>query len=170
VRVSASRLARISSKLTSGSVDALLSVSPSFSSGPLSGVPGSSSTIMSFSPVLGRSSSVASGRTRAKRRSMSSVSTAAPSSSRTPAISPTRTPEIVTAWPCPGSTPAALVKRASMRKWSLPITGIQLGPVRFWLARMKSDTAAARTTSTAIITTARMRSRSGPLIAHPSRT
>jgi hypothetical protein len=59
LRVSASSAASTSSGLTSGFVRPTGSRSPSFSF-PAFGVPGSSATDMSLSPVFGRSSIVAS--------------------------------------------------------------------------------------------------------------
>ena len=79
---------------------------------------------MSFSPVLGRSSAVESSRTRPlKRCSISSSTTARPSSSSTSPMSPIFTPATRTDWPCPGATARALSSTASTRNGPSSITG-----------------------------------------------
>jgi hypothetical protein len=78
--------------------------------------PGSSSMNMSFSPVFGRSSAVESlRRSPLKRFSISSVTTARPSSSSTSPMSPIFTPATRTDWPCPGATARAFSSTASTR-------------------------------------------------------
>ena len=63
-------------------------------------VPGSSSIVMSWRPVRGRSSTVAFGWIRsAYFASTSIVTTALPSTSSTLEMSPALTPEMFTVWP-----------------------------------------------------------------------
>ncbi len=96
----------------SGSVFWTGSMNPSLTAGaPL--LPGLSSTNMSFSPVLGRRSAVASvwiidlycGST-------SMVTIAWPLRRSTLLMSPIRTPEMRTVWPWPGVTACAVAKAA----------------------------------------------------------
>ena len=105
--MSASSTARISSEFTSGSVLSTWIVPPSGTAGSLR-EPGSSARNMSFSPVRGRSSTVASRRTRPScSRSRSSRTRARPSCSSTSPTSPTRMPATRTVCPWPGVTPWA---------------------------------------------------------------
>ena len=93
---------------------------------------------MSFRPVLGRSSTVASRHTRTLdlSRSIRMLTTARPPTSSTRAISPTSTPATLTVCPWPGVTACAVVKAALNSKKSLPNTGTQAGAVSRCLDRM----------------------------------
>ena len=87
---------------------------------------------MSLSPVLGRSSAVASVWTRSLYSgSRESVTTAWPSFSPTLVMSPTRTPETRTVWPWPGVT-AWAVENAACSWNGLPSHGKRIR----WLCTM----------------------------------
>ena len=113
--MSSSRTEKISSGLTSGSVLRTGTVQPAFARGARS-VPGSSSMNMSFSPVFGRSSALASVWTKPLYSgSRSIVTTARPSFRSTFVMSPTRTPDTRTVWPWPGVTACAVANSALIR-------------------------------------------------------
>ena len=110
-RVSASRVERIWSGWTLGSVCASGIVEPCGGVLPL--FPGSTSITMSFKPVFGRSSRVASEWIRsAYLGSMSISTTATPSSRLTPPTLPTWIPAMSIACPWPGVTACAVVNSA----------------------------------------------------------
>ncbi len=111
-RVSASSEERISSGLTSGRVFCTGMMKPGLATGAAF-VPGLSSMNMSFSPVRGRSSAVASVWMRCLKVGwMPIVTRATPLTSCTALIIPTCTPETRTDWPCPGVTAWAVEKSA----------------------------------------------------------
>ena len=113
--MSASSSARISSGFTSGDVAEIGTVKPSAAAGA-SSWPGSRSMNMSLSPVLGRSSAVASWRIiPSYSGSMTISTTALPSRSETSPMSPTRTPATRTVWPWPGVTACAVESSALSR-------------------------------------------------------
>ncbi len=113
--MSASSSARISSGLTSGAVEEIGTVKSSSAAGA-SDVPGSRSMNMSLSPVLGRSSAVASVRIMLSYSGSMTISTTAlPSSSSTAPMSPIRTPATRTVWPWPGVTACAVANSALIR-------------------------------------------------------
>ena len=124
--MSPSSEARIWSGCTFGSVCESGIVEPSSSGSPF--VPGSISIVMSWRPVRGRSSTVASARiSGAYSSSTSIVTTALPSSSSTSEMSPTLTPAMFTVWPWPGVTACAVESSALSSKRSSPRTGTQDG-------------------------------------------
>jgi hypothetical protein len=103
---------QISSGLTSGAVAAIGIVNSSRASGA-SALPGSRSMNMSFRPVLGRSSAVASVLTIPRySASMSMRTIARPSLSSTSPMSPIRTPATRTVCPCPAITDCAVENSA----------------------------------------------------------
>ena len=88
---------------------------------------------MSLSPVLERSSAVASRWTRSLNAgSISSVTTARPSSSLTGPMAPIVTPATRTDWPWPGCTAWALDSTASIFFGDSSMSGKRSR----WLARM----------------------------------
>ena len=91
-------------------------------------VPGSSSIVMSWRPVRGRSSTVASSWISSAYSLLDRiVTTARPSSSSTSVMSPTLTPAMFTVWPWPGVTACAVSNSALSSKRSSPRNGIQDG-------------------------------------------
>jgi hypothetical protein len=112
LRVSPSSEDRISSALTSGSVLETGIVHPALATGAAL-LPGWTSTNMSFSPVLGRSSAVALVWMRFLYwGSIWSWTIATPFLSETLPISPTCTPDTRTDWPWPGVTACAVENSA----------------------------------------------------------
>ena len=96
----------------SGSVLRTGIVQPALASGALR-EPGLSSMNMSFSPVLGRSSALASVWTRSLYCGSTSIVTIArPCERSTCVMSPMRTPETRTVWPWPGVTACAVENSA----------------------------------------------------------
>ena len=125
--MSASRLARISSRLTSGSVWPIGIGRP-----PRSGPASSRARGRARRPCPSGRSSAAAGRRVACRpvvlRARSSCRRSRlPSSSSTLEISPTSTPATLTVCPWPGVTACAVDSSASISKKSLPSTGTHAG-------------------------------------------
>ena len=87
---------------------------------------------MSFSPVFGRSSAVASGWMRLRYfLSIEKVTSARPSRSCTLLTSPTRIPETRIICPWPGTTACAVVNSA----FSVHAFSSRIGSRRFWWSR-----------------------------------
>jgi hypothetical protein len=113
--VSTSSTEKISSGLMSGSVFRIGIVQFALAAGTLL-LPGLTSRNMSFSPVLGRSSAVASvWISPLYSGSMSIVTMARPFFSETPPMSPIRTPATRTVWPWPATT-----------AWAVAISAVSL--------------------------------------------
>ena len=117
--MSPSREAKIWSGWTFGCELASGSVEPSWTCLPP--VPGSTSIVMSWSPVRGRSRSEASGWiSGAYFSSTCMVTMARPLSSSDPDTWPTLIPAMVTVCPCPGVTACAELNSALSSNLSLP--------------------------------------------------
>jgi hypothetical protein len=130
--VSESSVERISSGLTSGLVASTGIVQFSLATGA-SSVPGSSWMNMSFRPVLGRSSAVASVWIMSLYSASMSIRTIArPSSSSTSPMSPIRTPATRTVWPWPAIT-AWAVWNSAFSTYGL---SWMIGNRSRWLLRM----------------------------------
>ena len=136
-RVSESRLARNWSRLTFGSVCASPNLWPS-STGSVP-LPGSTSTVMSFSPVFGRSRNCESGWISFMYfGSISIPTTAWPSSSVTEPTLPIWMLATTTAWPWPGVTACAVWNSAEMCSNSSPTKGIHDGSEAFCSVKIPS--------------------------------
>ena len=124
--MSVSSDARIWSKFTVAWVW-LAGMTQSSGASPACAVPGSSWIVMSFSPVLGRTSAVAFLYSVASSRWIFIVTTARPFSRSTLPISPTLTPAIATSWPWPGISAWAVEISILRSTKSDPSTGTQAG-------------------------------------------
>jgi hypothetical protein len=121
--VSVSSAEKISSGLMSASVFRIGSVQFALAAGALL-LPGLISTNMSFSPVLGRSSAVASVWMRPLYSGSMSIDTMArPFFSDTPPMSPIRTPATRTVCPWPATTACAVASSALSLKGSSWMNG-----------------------------------------------
>ncbi len=124
---------------------------------------------MSWSPVRGRSRSVASGwMSSAYLWSTCMVTMARPLSSSDPETWPTLIPAIVTVCPCPGVTAWAELNSALSSNLSSPMNGTQEGSRVVWEARMTPVVTIAVTSSTKIATKSRRCSRIARLMAPPA--